>query len=50
MIVMCIVDEEVGGHDGMAKFIETDFFKALNVGWYDVDYLIAISAYIPNRM
>lgn len=38
LLLFCIhcaeftLDEEVGGHDGMAKFIETDFFKALNVG------------------
>uniref|UniRef100_A0A1I8BS11 M20_dimer domain-containing protein n=1 Tax=Meloidogyne hapla TaxID=6305 RepID=A0A1I8BS11_MELHA len=26
-------DEEIGGHDGMEKFVETDFFKQLKVGF-----------------
>nr|CAD2164329.1 unnamed protein product [Meloidogyne enterolobii] len=26
-------DEEIGGHDGMEKFVETDCFKQLNVGF-----------------
>ena len=26
-------DEEVGGHDGMEKFVETAEFKKLNVGF-----------------
>lgn len=26
-------DEEIGGHDGMAKFIETEEFKKLNLGF-----------------
>jgi len=29
--VMWVPDEEIGGHDGMEKLIETDFFKALNI-------------------
>jgi len=29
--VIWVPDEEIGGHDGMEKLIETDFFKALNV-------------------
>jgi hypothetical protein len=28
----CVPDEEIGGIDGMAKFLDTDVFKALNVG------------------
>ena len=26
-------DEEIGGHDGMEKLIEMDFFKNLNIGF-----------------
>ncbi|KAL3092480.1 hypothetical protein niasHS_007689 [Heterodera schachtii] len=26
-------DEEIGGHDGMEKFVQTDKFRALNVGF-----------------
>jgi len=26
-------DEEIGGHDGLAKFVHTDLFKSLNVGF-----------------
>lgn len=26
-------DEEIGGHDGMKKFVHTPEFKALNVGF-----------------
>lgn len=26
-------DEEIGGHDGMKKFVHTPDFKALNVGF-----------------
>jgi aminoacylase len=29
--VIWVPDEEIGGHDGMEKLIETDFFKKLNV-------------------
>lgn len=28
-----VLDEEIGGHDGMEKFVETDKFKELNVGF-----------------
>lgn len=31
--VMFVSDEEVGGYLGMAKFVTTDEFKALNVGF-----------------
>lgn len=28
-----LLDEEIGGHDGMKKFVHTPEFKALNVGF-----------------
>ena len=28
--VIWVPDEEIGGHDGMEKLIETDFFKVLS--------------------
>lgn len=28
-----VPDEEIGGHDGMAKFVHTEDFKSLNVGF-----------------
>lgn len=31
--VMFVPDEELGGHLGMAKFVTTDEFKAMNVGF-----------------
>ncbi|CAG4972095.1 unnamed protein product [Parnassius apollo] len=31
--VSFVPDEEIGGHDGMEKFVLTDEFKALNVGF-----------------
>ncbi|CAK1601217.1 unnamed protein product [Parnassius mnemosyne] len=31
--VSFVPDEEIGGHDGMKKFVLTDEFKALNVGF-----------------
>lgn len=30
-IFFCILDEEIGGHDGMEKFVHTKDFKNLNV-------------------
>lgn len=27
-----VPDEEIGGIDGMAKFLETDIFKSMHVG------------------
>ncbi len=35
-IICCcsdVVDEEIGGHDGMVLFLETEEFKKLNVGF-----------------
>lgn len=33
-IHICFVpDEEIGGYEGMAKFVETNDFKKLNVGF-----------------
>lgn len=26
-------DEEIGGHDGMEKFVKDPLFKELNIGW-----------------
>jgi hypothetical protein len=28
-----IPDEEIGGHDGMAKWVESSHFKNLNIGF-----------------
>jgi aminoacylase len=30
--ITCVPDEEIGGKDGMAKFVETEDFKKMNVG------------------
>jgi acetylornithine deacetylase/succinyl-diaminopimelate desuccinylase-like protein len=31
--VLFVPDEEIGGHDGMEKFIKTPEFRALNIGF-----------------
>ncbi len=31
-------DEEIGGHDGMEKFVKTDAFKELNIGEAEAAY------------
>lgn len=31
--LVSFLDEEIGGHDGMEKFVLTDEFKALNLGF-----------------
>lgn len=31
--VLCVPDEEIGGFDGMAKFVASDEFRELNVGF-----------------
>ncbi|CAB0013530.1 unnamed protein product [Nesidiocoris tenuis] len=33
VLITFVPDEENGGHEGMKKFVETDEFKALNVGF-----------------
>lgn len=33
VLTKLISDEEIGGHDGMAKFVHTEDFKSLNVGF-----------------
>ena len=33
ILVTFVPDEEIGGHDGMEKWVLTDHFKALNVGF-----------------
>ena len=30
---ICILDEEIGGKDGLGAFVSTDEFKALNIGF-----------------
>jgi hypothetical protein len=32
-MVIDISDEEIGGHDGMAKWVESSHFKSLNIGF-----------------
>jgi aminoacylase len=31
--ISLVPDEEIGGHDGMEKWIKTESFKSLNVGF-----------------
>ena len=33
MIDQSLPDEEIGGHDGMEKFVRTERFQQLNVGF-----------------
>ena len=32
-LIFIFLDEEIGGHDGMEKFVDTEVFKKLNVGF-----------------
>lgn len=33
MLKKHIIDEEIGGHDGIEKFVKTEVFKNLNIGF-----------------